>query len=156
MRLSRHPNIGVKYSSALMKTFALRLTPGQDLKTELQAFTQDHDLQAGFILTAVGSLQHAQLRFAGQSVATSLPGPWEIVSLVGTLCQSGLHLHIALANAQGEVRGGHLMPGCLIHTTAEIVLGEGESSRFVRVLDLQTGYLELTLQDVGADIMNKY
>jgi len=46
-----------------MKTFALRLLPGQDLKQELQAFS--HQLRAGCILTAVGSLQQATLRLAG-------------------------------------------------------------------------------------------
>jgi predicted DNA-binding protein with PD1-like motif len=46
----------------------------------------------------------------------------EIVSITGTLCADGSHIHVSLAKASGEVVGGHLMDGCLVDTTAEIVL----------------------------------
>jgi len=133
-----------------MRVYALRLVPGQDLKQELQGFTQAQGLQAGFILTAVGSLAVATLRFAGQDHSVVYRERFEIVSLVGTLCPTGVHLHLCLANAQGQVVGGHLMPGCLIYTTAEILLGEGEDFRFRRALDPTTGYAELVIEPTKA------
>lgn len=120
--------------------------PGQDLKLALQDFAQSQSLQAGLILTAVGSLHQASLRFAGQAHATQLTGPFEIISLAGTLSVHGLHLHCAIANALGQTLGGHVMPGCLIHTTAEIVIGEVPNVVFQRQIDPQTRYRELVIE----------
>lgn len=127
--------------------YALRLLPGQDLKQALREFSEDKQLQAGIILTAVGSLHQATLRFAGQNEATLLAGPFEIVSLAGTLSVHGMHLHGAIANAQGRTLGGHIMEGCLIHTTAEIAIAEVPQVVFRREPDPQTGYCELVIQE---------
>ncbi|MGB3534559.1 MAG: hypothetical protein WBA13_13720 [Microcoleaceae cyanobacterium] len=39
--------------------------------------------------------------------------------------------------------GGHLQAGCLIYTTAEIVIGVSLDYQFNRCIDSETGYLEL-------------
>ncbi|MGD1942577.1 MAG: PPC domain-containing DNA-binding protein [Leptolyngbyaceae cyanobacterium] len=137
---------GSAFASTGLTPYALRLTPGADLKVSLQTLTQQHQLAAACILTAVGSLTVAHLRFAGQSTTTVLQERFEIVSLVGTLSVEGVHLHLAIANAQGQLWGGHLMPGCLIYTTAEIVVGALPGLRFQRLADEQTGYRELVIE----------
>ena len=129
----------------VMKIFALRLNPNQDLKTELKKFTLENNVRAGFILTTVGSLKKARLRLANQKQSTSFVENFEIISLGGTLCQDGLHLHIALADSKGNTIGGHLEEGCIIYTTAEIVLGESKTHTFTRVLDSDTGFNELEI-----------
>ena len=134
-----------RLNASALRPYALRLSPGEDLKLSLQAFTRAENLSAGCILTTVGSLRQASLRFAGQDSATVLEGPFEIVSLVGTLSQDGLHLHLAIADANGDTTGGHLMPGCLIHTTAEIVIGILSGFTFQRLADPQTGFHELSI-----------
>lgn len=126
-------------------SYALRLSPGEDLKAGQQNFTQQYALSAGCILTAVGSLSQASLRYAGEENATVLTGKFEIVSLVGTLSMEGLHLHVAIADSQGNTLGGHVMPGCLIYTTAEIVVGALDGITFHRQLDDRTGYRELAI-----------
>ncbi|WP_218079449.1 PPC domain-containing DNA-binding protein [Anthocerotibacter panamensis] len=126
-----------------MDLFALRLEPGQDLKQSLQQFTQARGLLAGFILTAVGSLEQVALRLAGAHSPTIYTATFEIVSLVGTLCPTGLHLHLAVADHQGQTWGGHLLEGCIVYTTAEIVVGTSASFTFTRETDRATGYLEL-------------
>lgn len=128
-----------------MKTFALRLKPEQDLHQALEAFTQEKDLIAGFILTAIGSLKQASIRFANQKNATVLQDKFEILSLNGTLAITGAHLHIAIADCQGKTIGGHLEAGCIIYTTAEIVIGVSENFTFVRTIDTQTGFKELDI-----------
>ncbi|MGL5083113.1 MAG: PPC domain-containing DNA-binding protein [Microcoleaceae cyanobacterium] len=128
-----------------MKILPIRLKPDQDLKLSLEELTKTHLLQAGFILTAVGSLKQATLRFADQSTSTCWPQKFEIVSLVGTLSVHGVHLHIALADSQGQTWGGHLQMGCLVYTTAEIVLGISEAHVFDRTLDDLTGFRELDI-----------
>ncbi len=128
-----------------METHCLRLPPGQDLKQELQTFAQAQALEAGVILTGLGSFTQASLRFAAASEGTAIAGPLELISLSGTLSQHGMHLHGAIADAQGRVYGGHIMPGCLIRTTAEIAIANLLHLRFFRQPDPVTGYLELVV-----------
>ncbi len=129
-----------------MKIFALRLKPDQDLKASLSNFVENNNIQAGFILTAVGSLKQATLRFADRNQAQVFEEKFEIVSLVGTLSIHGLHLHIVLSDRNGKTMGGHLLDGCIIYTTAEIVIGTSEEWIFLRTIDEQTGYKELEIQ----------
>ena len=53
------------------------------------------------------------------------------------------HFHVSLGNALGDVVGGHLMDGCTIFTTAEIVLGVSNEIVFKRTFDEATGFDEL-------------
>ena len=73
-------------------------------------------------------------------------GPFEIVALSGTLSIHGMHIHLAVADAEGVVKGGHLLEGCLIHTTCELVILEQNLVEFTRPLDPQTGYPELEVK----------
>lgn len=130
-----------------MQTFALRLNPHEDLKNSLQQWVASKEIQAGCMVSAVGSLEQAMLRFAGRSVPRLLKRRFEIVSLVGTLSPQGLHLHVALADTWGRVIGGHLMEGCLVYTTAELVVAELPGYCFNRELDRHTGYLELMIRE---------
>lgn len=128
-----------------MNLYALRLSPGNDLKQMLNDLVDKNGLEAGCIITAVGSLTQAALRFAGQSETTVLTRPFEILSLSGTLSGHGLHLHMAIADGSGQTLGGHVMAGCLIRTTAEIVVGDLQQFVFRRVPDDQTGFRELVI-----------
>jgi predicted DNA-binding protein with PD1-like motif len=47
-------------------------------------------------------------------------------------------------SAQGTVKGGHLMPGCIVRTTAEVVIALLPGWEFRRELDVATGNAELT------------
>lgn len=129
-----------------MTILALRLSPGQDLKKELDAFAREKSLQAGFIITCVGSLRRAVLRPADQKEPLIREQKFEIVSLTGTLSPDGSHLHIALSDSRGATIGGHLLEGNLIYTTAEIVVGEAEGLTFRREVDAETGYRELRVE----------
>ena len=63
-----------KYSqrNKIMKVFALRLKPDEDLRQSLKSFAQEQGIKAGFILTAIGSLKQAKIRFADCDVSTVL------------------------------------------------------------------------------------
>lgn len=52
---------------------------------------------------------------------------------------------MALSTASGEVFGGHVAPGCLVRTTAEVLLALLPDWAFSRVADAATGYLELDI-----------
>ncbi|HEY4740439.1 MAG TPA: PPC domain-containing DNA-binding protein [Candidatus Acidoferrales bacterium] len=127
-----------------MRIHVFRLRPGDDLLEGIRAYASAHQLHAAVVLTAVGSLTQASIRYANQPSASQSSGHFEIVSLVGTLEDGGEHLHLSLAAENGTVIGGHLVPGCKIYTTGEIVLGELQGARFTRELDKEgSGWEEL-------------
>lgn len=130
----------------MMKIHALRLRPGDDPKAALDYFVQTHQIGAACVLTCVGSLRKAVLRFANQEQAVTLEGHFEIVSLTGVFSLHGGHYHIAIADGEGRTYGAHLMDGSQVYTTAEIVLASLDEVRFLRSFDPQTGYLELDIQ----------
>jgi predicted DNA-binding protein with PD1-like motif len=85
------------------------------------------------------------IRFADQKSTTILTGPFEIVSLSGTLSPDGSHLHISVADGTGRTVGGHLGVGSTVYTTAEIVVGDLRGARFRREIDATTTYKELVI-----------
>lgn len=129
-----------------MNTVALRLMPGADLKQSLSDYCIEHQIDAACVVSCVGSLRKASIRFADCAEGTELNAKLEIVSLVGTVSQHGCHLHIAVSDGQGRTSGGHLMPGSHIYTTAEIVLGILPGVIFKREHDDRTGYKELKIE----------
>ena len=133
----------------MMQVYALRLQPGQDLRQSLQQFAIAQALQAGFVLSAIGSLQQAALRFADQSTSLIMVEKIELLSLHGMLSPAGVHLHATIANSAGRVWGGHVSDGCIIYTTAEIAIGNSLDHIFLRVLDPQTGFKELAINPIS-------
>ena len=129
-----------------MKVVPLRLQPGDDLRQALETWMGEQEEQAGCVISAIGSLSVAELRFAGAAAATTIRGDLEILSLSGTLSPDGAHLHIAVANSSGAVIGGHLCPGSLVRTTAELVIGLLPEWQFRRERDPATGYAELAIK----------
>jgi uncharacterized protein len=129
-----------------MKLHTLRLLPSIDLKIEILNLCTEKNISAGVVLSSVGSLKIANLRFSDQKNGTVLHGPFEILSLNGTLSKNGLHLHISISDHTGLTLGGHLLDGCLIHTTCELVIGEIEDTIFSRELDPVTNYMELKIK----------
>ena len=134
-----------------MKVVPLRLPPGADLRRALEVWMGDQQEQARCLISAVGSLSLAQLRFAGAAEATAIQGELEILSLSGTLSPDGAHLHIAVADSSGAVIGGHLCAGSLVRSTAELLIGLLPQWRFNRELDPTTGYAELQISPQALD-----
>ena len=126
-----------------MEIVSLRLFPAQDLKEELDRLVEEQEIEAACILTCLGSLNKAVLRFADQERPEHLNGPFEIVSLTGVLSKHGSHYHITIADRTGTCFGAHLLEGCKVYTTAEIIIGIVPGCSFQRALDPRTGYPEL-------------
>lgn len=131
-----------------VKAYAFRLKPGQDLKTEIQKFVNEKQIKAGWINTCVGSVTNYQIRFANQPGGSSDSGHFEIVSLTGTVSINGSHLHISISDSTGKTIGGHLMDGCKIYTTAEIVILTSNAFIFKREKDGSTPWEELKVEEV--------
>lgn len=140
-----------------MKTLPIRLTPGQDLRTALEAAVQGHNCRAAFVLSGIGSLSTAGLRFAGAAQPARLTGDMEILSLSGTVAvnvthsgaRSSSHLHMALSTSTGQVLGGHVAAGCVVRTTAEVLLALLPEWEFAREPDAATGFDELVVRPIS-------
>jgi len=104
--------------------FAMRLKPGEDVLDTLQAFVAANNLPAAAIVTVVGSLTHAMIRYAARPVGALREGLFEIVSMIGTVEATGCHVHISCSDENGDMFGGHMLSGCLTRTTCEIVICE--------------------------------
>jgi predicted DNA-binding protein with PD1-like motif len=130
-----------------MQLHPLRLRPGQDLRAALEAVLTEHAIGAAFVLQGIGSLSVAQLRFAGAEQATELRGDLEILSLAGSLAPDGAHLHMSISDSQGGVLGGHVGAGCIVRTTAEVLLAFLPDHEFGRELDVAgSGFRELVVR----------
>lgn len=129
-----------------MEATPLRLHPGDDLRGALDAALAARGGTAAFVLSGIGSLSAARLRYAGIETAATLAGDLEILTLAGTLSPAGSHLHMSVCDAEGRVRGGHVAPGCVVRTTAELLIAWLPGWQFTRELDPATGFAELTIR----------
>jgi uncharacterized protein len=125
---------------------AFRLKPGQDLRTEIEKYVKEKNITAGWVAICVGSLTHYNIRFANEPNGNSGVGHFEIVSLVGTVSTNGSHIHISISDSTGKTIGGHLLQGCTIYTTAEIVLQSSNQFIFKREKDGSTPWEELQVE----------
>lgn len=134
-----------------ISTHAFRLKPGQDLKAGIQQLVAEKKIKAGWISTCVGSLTEYNIRFANQPAGSTDTGHFEIVSLTGTVSTNGSHIHISISDSIGKTIGGHLMEGCKVYTTAEIVILSSDQYEFKREKDGTTPWEELQVKDVRKD-----
>jgi predicted DNA-binding protein with PD1-like motif len=129
-----------------VKIHAFRLKPGQDLKQEIITYVQQHKIEAGWIMTCVGSVTQCNLRFSNMPDCKRANGHFEIVSLVGTVSVNGSHLHMSVSDSTGTTIGGHLLDSNIVYTTVEIVIGEGKQLVFTREKDGTTPWEELQVK----------
>jgi len=129
-----------------MDTLPVRLSPGQDLRRAIEDAVTAQGCTAAFVLSGIGSLSHAQLRFAGAADAQAMSEDMEILTLAGSIAAKGSHLHASLSGSTGEVIGGHLAYGCVVRTTAEVLLVLLHGWQFTREPDAATGYDELVVR----------
>ena len=131
-----------------MKTVCRRLHRGDDLLLSIRTLCEREKIDAAVVLSVVGCVSRAVLRDAGGVNLRSVDEPCEIVSLNGTASRTRCHLHLALSREDLSTIGGHMMPGCIVNTTCELVLGVLEHMRFDVEQDAQTGYDELIFTEL--------
>jgi hypothetical protein len=131
--------------SSVQSKHILRLLPGDDLRISIEKYLYQQKLEAAWMVTAVGSLTAYGIRFANIGQASFGKGYFEILSITGTLSIHGVHLHICIADAEGNAIGGHLMEGCIIYTTAELVFESSDILKFTR--EFVGAYKELKISE---------
>lgn len=131
-----------------MRNYTFRLASGQDLFDSIEAFVQEKHIEAGCILSGVGSLKHATLRLANRESSSEYEDYFEIVSITGTVSIHGSHVHLSISDGDGKTLGGHFESGCKIYTTAEIVMAVFDDVVYKREFAVDSGYEELAVYEV--------
>lgn len=130
-----------------MKTVCIRLRRGDDLLLSIRALAKEHHIAAGVVLSAVGCISKGRVRDASGVTVREIGEPCEIVSLNGTVSEARCHLHIALSKEDLSTVGGHLVEGCIVNTTCELVIGIPDGWKIGVAYDAETGYDELIFEE---------
>ena len=132
-----------------MKIHTFRLKTGQKLKESLNDYAYKKDLEAAIILSVVAGAKEASIRMPGatpdKQTIKKFKGDFEVVSTQGTLSKHGCHIHISLSDKNGQVIGGHLKE-MVVRVTAEVSLLSLNDRKFLRELDEETGFKELSIK----------
>jgi predicted DNA-binding protein with PD1-like motif len=137
--------------SKIKKIVFARFVEGEDLLKTINLVAHKSDVAAGFFIL-IGTLKAAKLGFyhQGKYEIIEIDSPVEIVSCTGNIAlresKPFAHAHISISNAKGKVMGGHVMPGCIIGATGELVLVEASDAELFRKLDEKT---QLFLWGIG-------
>jgi len=129
--------------SKLGKVVFARLFEDEELLETINLAAEKSHISAGFFIL-VGTLKKANLGFfrQGKYETINIDDPVEIVSCMGNIAlkenKPFAHAHISVSNEKGEVMGGHVMPGCTIAATGELVLIEAADARLLRKFDEKT------------------
>ncbi len=135
-----------------MRMVAIKLFPGQDLKEAIISTVKELGINAASVLGCVGALSQACMRMAGATPESEevreYNQPLEIISLIGNVGPGRVHLHLAVADVEGKVFGGHLKEGCIVDITAELILGVEDSLRFTEKFDKSVGFGNLNIEKI--------
>lgn len=129
-----------------MNVRPFRILPGADLREAIEECLAAQGQSAGFVLSGIGSLTQAKLRYAGQHEESAIAGPLEVLGLSGSISPDGAHLHMSISTKSGRVLGGHVCYGNTVRTTAEILIAFLPEWSFSREYDPDVGYRELVVR----------
>lgn len=135
-------------TSGNMVLHSVRLHRGADLLVSIKELAQEKNIKAGVVLSAVGCVSQARLRDASGVKIRDVEEHCEIVSLNGTVSEKRCHLHLALSKEDLSTIGGHMVEGCIINTTCELVIGEIPNQEIDVEFDEETGYTELIFKSI--------
>lgn len=130
-----------------------RLNPGDDILESIQRIVKEHNITSGY-LNAIGAISRATLGFfdsvKGEYRTIDIDRHLEVASCMGNIStlKDGtivVHVHMVASDRQGNCYGGHVMPGCKVSVTLEILI-TGINYQLLRAYDEKIGLNLLDLQ----------
>ena len=126
------------------RTYIFKLPKGKDLLESLAGFCHDNLVKCG-IVNVIGAVENATISVFDQAKKKYdkkvIAEPLEVVSLMGNISiqdnRPCVHAHVMLTNQEGQVFGGHLLPGTKIFI-AEAYIQELVGEPKVRRMDKVT------------------
>jgi len=116
----------------LGRVLFFRIMEDEDLLGAVTQRARQSGVKAGFFFL-IGTLKNAVLGYYhdGKYESIKIDEPLEIASCVGNVSvkDSGelvIHGHMVVSNKRGEAFGGHLMSGCRVAATVELVMVEAD------------------------------
>ena len=114
--------------SEVKRTVFARLVEGEDLLETIGSVAKGHRINSGFFFL-IGTLKKAILGYykEGSYVSIEKAGPLEIASCMGNISvkeesELVIHAHIVVSDGKGDAFAGHVLPGCQVDATVELVL----------------------------------
>ena len=135
-------NMKLRELKARKVVFA-RLYENEDLLDAVASASKQANISAGFF-TIIGTLKKAKIGFYrdGNYEPIEMIKPLEIASCIGNICLKEkapiAHAHIVVSDEKGQTFGGHVLPGCLISVTGELMLVEAAGMKLERKFDEKT------------------
>ena len=127
--------------SKIKKTIFAKFSEGEDLLRSIEMTAKRNNVNAGMFFL-IGTLKDAVLGFYKNQkyVPIHKAGPLEIASCTGNISikENGelvVHGHIVVSDSEGLAYGGHVMEGCIVDATVELVLLAVESGKLERKFD---------------------
>ena len=121
-----------------------RLEPGEDILKSIEKIIQTQSIISGH-LSLIGAVSKVHLGYFNREENTyrdfAVEEDLEIVSCVGNIAKHEkghiVHAHLVASDANGKCYGGHLMEGCVVSVTIEVVITE--FPKMARTRDAATG-----------------
>ena len=127
--------------SELRSVVFAKFSEGEDLLESIADVARRSGIDSGFFLV-IGTLRGAVLGYYrdGKYLPIEKSGTLEIASCMGNVSvkEDGelvVHGHIVVSDESGSAYGGHIMQGCRVDVTAELVLIKVASGTLKRSLN---------------------
>lgn len=146
----------VHLPGTISRIVVFKLHPHTDFVQSLNEACTAHNVKSGCIVTAIGSLNGAELKtptvrpelkfgYGYGPDSIRLEGPLALVSMSGFICHADggaiePHLHVTLADSGGNVHAGHLvLESVRVLLTIECVVGVFDGIDMRMVTDPERG-----------------
>lgn len=122
-----------------------KMEPGEDVLGAIEEVARKHGVRSGQ-LSLIGAISQAKLGYFHRESAEyrdfTVDEDVEVVSCIGDISthegNQVVHAHMIVADETGNCWGGHLLPGCTVSVTIELVIIETEIE-LIRKRDDMTG-----------------
>ena len=122
-----------------------RMNPGEDVLKTIEIVAKEHEVKSGQ-LSLIGAVSRAKLGYFHRKSMKyrdfTVNEDVEVVSCIGDISTHEgnlvIHAHMIVADENGKCWGGHLMAGCEVSVSIELVIIETEIE-LIRARDDATG-----------------
>ena len=132
-----------------------RIQPGEELFSSVYRICEEHGIQSGAVVGCIGSLTKTTYTYVaeiedsplgiGYLETKVLHRPTELLSAQGTIGrnkdtnQLDMHMHALMIDTDAKITAGHLLPGCIVCATIEMVIAVAQDGSIVRGMDPALG-----------------
>ena len=136
----------------VVKTIVARMEPGEDILETLESLVLKNNIGAGHLML-IGAISGATLGYFDLETQEykifTVDEDLEVTSCIGNIASSQdgtpvVHAHLVAADEKGTSYSGHLMKGCKVSVTIEVIITVLEGN-LKRAVDDKTGLNLLSL-----------